>query len=213
MATRFVFFDLGNVLIRFSLDRLLNQVSPLFKVSPERIAEVYMKDYNIQEEFESGKIDADTYYERICIQLRQKPLKSEVFRALNDIFWLNEEMIPFVSGLRKVEFPCGILSNVGPEHWNHCRVNFPEVIELIPDHRVLSFEVGAVKPHRKIYETAFEVARKCVQDILPSEILFIDDLQKNVEAALEFGFDAVTYLDGDALKKVFQKRKLPFFEP
>ena len=211
MATRFVFFDLGNVLIRFSLERLLKQVSELFQVSPDKIAAFYLNDFSIQEDFESGKIDADAYYERICNHFGQKPLKNELFLAINDIFWLNEGMLPIVAGLRKIDFPCGILSNVGPLHWNHCRTTFPEIMELIPEHHVLSFEVKVLKPNRKIYEIALEIAQKSVPDLVPLEILFIDDLTQNVEAARTFGFDAVTFTGRDALEKVFLERHLPLF--
>ena len=211
MVTRFVFFDLGNVLIRFSLERLLKQVSEVFQVSPDEIAGFYLNNFRIQKDFESGKIDTDAYYERICNHFGQKPLKIELFLAINDIFWPNEGMLPIVAGLRKIDFPCGILSNVGPLHWNHCRTTFPEIMELIPNHHVLSFEVQALKPEREIYEAALEIAQKSVPDLAPGEILFIDDLTQNVEAAREFGFDAVTFTGRDALKKVFIERDLPLF--
>jgi|GEM_PF-5979311 len=63
--TRFVFFDLGNVLVRFSISRLLEQLSKLLRIDQDDIRNSYFGDQGIQQRFEAGAIDPDDYYEQI----------------------------------------------------------------------------------------------------------------------------------------------------
>jgi len=80
---------------------------------------------------------------------------------------------------------------------------------MVPANHVLSYQVRHLKPDIEIYKIAKNVAENAVPRITVSEILFIDDLTRNVDAAKEFGFDAVLYTDAEMLKTVFQERKLP----
>jgi putative hydrolase of the HAD superfamily len=53
---------------------------------------------------------------------------------------------------------------------------------------VNSSEIGYAKPDPRFYERALEIV-----DIPPSSILFIDDSLKNVQIAIEYGFEAIHF--------------------
>lgn len=193
MKTRFVYFDLGNVLACFSLERLLRQVADVVGCSRDEVKLAYFEENGLQQRFERGDIGEDEYYERICERLRRRPDRDSLFLAINDIFWFNERMTPYLTALAAIDFPRGILSNTGPHHWAFCTQSFPMILNAIPANHVLSYQVRELKPNRGIFKAAIRIARNVVPDIEPGEILFFDDLQKNVQGAIHCGIDAVPY--------------------
>ena len=206
MKTRFVYFDLGNVLACFSLERLLRQVANVVDCSADEIKLAYFETDGLQFRFERGDIGEDEYYEQICKRLGRQPERELLFHAINNIFWFNEPVLPYLSALAAMDFPRGILSNTGPQHWTFCTQSFPMILKKIPANHVLSYQVLALKPHREIFEAAIRTARNVVPDIAPGEILFIDDLQKNVQGAADCGIDAVLYHDQIDMAAVLAER-------
>jgi putative hydrolase of the HAD superfamily len=69
----------------------------------------------------------------------------------------------------------------------------------------LSYELGACKPARKIFDGAAKLA-----GVAPSEIFFVDDVTENVTAAREAGFDAVLYTTTRQLASDLRARGLEF---
>ena len=206
MTTRFVYFDLGNVLACFSLDRLLQQVAGVVGCSREEIKLAYFEEHGVQQRFERGEIDTDTYYKLICERIGAQPDRDAFFHATNDIFWFNEPILPHLAALAAMDFPRGILSNTGPTHWAFCVESFPVITEMLPANHVLSYQARALKPQPGIYQTAIQTARNVVPDIQPGEILFFDDLPKNVQGAIDCGIDAVFYNGQTDVGAIFAER-------
>jgi len=206
MKTRFVYFDLGNVLACFSLDRLLQQVAEVVGCSREDIKLAYFEEDGIQQRFERGEIDTDTYYKLICERIGAQPDRDAFFQATNDIFWFNEPILPHLAALAAMDFPRGILSNTGPTHWAFCTEAFPVITEMLPTNHVLSYQARALKPQPGIYQTAIQTARNVVPGIQPGEILFFDDLPQNVQGAIDCGIDAVLYNDQTDVAAILTER-------
>jgi FMN phosphatase YigB (HAD superfamily) len=207
MNTRFIFFDLGNVLLRFSIKRLARQGAELIGCSEDEVMQAAFGN-GIAKKTECGEISELDYYESFCNSIGQQPDPLQLADALNDIFEVVEEMQPFLRQLVTVDFPRGILSNTGSGHWNHCIKKYPFLLHCFPKNHVLSFQVGAMKPDRKIYEAALETALTTVSDIKQNEILFIDDLEPNVLGAKEFGFDSFQFLSENQLAGELAKRTI-----
>jgi len=197
MSIRFLFFDLGNVLIRFCTDRLFSQVGAVLGQTPQWVFENLYSAERLRQ-VECGHVSTEEFYQYVCGLLPGKEFSLEaLLAAVNDIFQYNEPMRPTLAQIAETGLPCGLLSNVGPWHWEYCLATFPEIFRHIPSNHVLSYKVGAMKPGREIYAAAFQFAQKAVTEIEPGEVLFIDDLEKNVLGAKEFGFDAVQYSYND----------------
>ena len=206
MFTRFVYFDLGNVLACFSLERLLRQLADVAGCSHDGLTLAIFGENDLQQRFERGDIGMDAYYGLICDRIGRRPEREAFFHAVNDIFRFNERMVPYLTALAAMHVPRGVLSNTGPHHWGFCTRSFPILLEKIPANHVLSYEVRELKPDRGIFEAAIRIARRVVPDILPGEILFLDDLQNNVQGAVNCGMDAVLYNDQIDLTAVFTER-------
>ncbi len=205
MSIRFVFFDLGNVLVRFSVDRLALQGAELTGRTKEDVLDAVFGS-GLERKVETGEATEEEFYEHFCNQLGVRPDREAVSWAMNDIFDEVEGTQPITQKLAELDFPRGILSNTGPGHWNHCCTFFSFLLERFPVNHVLSYEVGAMKPDRRIYEAAFETAKKAIPDIQPNEILFIDDLEPNIHAAREFGFDGIQYVSAAQFSDDFAVR-------
>jgi 2-haloacid dehalogenase len=92
-------------------------------------------------------------------------------------------MDAIVAALEAAGIPQYGLTNLPAEKWPNVQALYPALTRF--EDVVVSGEEGLVKPDRRIYEiTAARVAFE------PSEILFFDDRQDNVDAARAFGFDA-----------------------
>ena len=193
MPIRFLFFDLGNVLIRFCTDRLFSQAGAVLGQTPQWVFENLYSPEMLRQA-ECGHLSTGEFYRYVCECLPGQDIPFEtLLAAVNDIFWLNEPMRPTLAQIAGSGLPLGLLSNVGQWHWEYCLATFPEIFRHIPSNHILSYKVGAMKPSREIYAAAFQVAQQAVPEITPNEVLFIDDLEKNVQGAKAFGFDAIPY--------------------
>ena len=106
--------------------------------------------------------------------------------AWQRIFTPNEPMWKTVRGLSAAGHRLILFSNTNAIH---C----PWVFEAYPEFSlfngaVLSFEVGAIKPHPPIYQHAMNV-----HDLDPADTLYIDDLPENIATGREFGFHCHQY--------------------
>lgn len=208
MSIRFVYFDLGNVLLFFSVHRLCCQLAEAAQTTEAEIRGGLFDEQKYRQ-YERGEISTEDYYEQACSCFEHKPTLDEFTHAISDIFWANDLILPVVRKLVKFNVPRGILSNTNPAHWSYVENAFPRIWDAFEDHRIASFNARALKPFREIYETAFLDAKRSVPDLQPDEVLFIDDLEDNVKGAAEFGFQTIHYVDFDQFLEEYKKTGLP----
>ena len=208
MSIRFVYFDLGNVLLCFSVHRICCQLAEVAQTTEAEIREKLFDDQRYRQ-YELGEISTEDYYEQACANLEHKPSLDEFSEAICNVFWANDPILPIVRKLAKFNVPRGILSNTNPVHWNYIENAFPRVWDAFEDCRLASFEVHALKPFREMYDAAFREAKRLIPDLQPGEILFIDDLEPNVQGAREYGFQTIHYVDFDQFLEEYKKTGLP----
>lgn len=95
-------------------------------------------------------------------------------------------MLELVQDLKKQGFIVGLLSNV---HKSKVQIRRDMGFYDFFDPLLLSCELGVKKPDPKI----FEILLNTLQQLLPEEILLIDDKQANIEAAGAFGIDGIKF--------------------
>ena len=114
--------------------------------------------------------------------------------AINDIFWVNEPILPLIRHLADSFFPRGILSNTGPHHWDYIPFAYPNIWALFPSHRIASFAVHAMKPYPEMFKHALDEARRELPDLAPDQVLLIDDWKKTPRGC-RFRFCRIHYQD------------------
>ena len=97
-----------------------------------------------------------------------------------------EGTLDIVRQLYVAKFPLFILSNWATDTWVLVEKDM-EFLSYFRD-RIISGQVGVAKPEKAI----FEMAQKRFQ-VDPKTTLFIDDGQKNIDAAIAAGFEAVLF--------------------
>jgi putative hydrolase of the HAD superfamily len=195
-----VIFDLGNVLVFFSFEKIIAQVSSLTGLSPQAIHELLVRR-ELHGAYESGKISSENIYQ-IFLKESPKPFTpQEFFFAASNIFQPNDSIFPLLKTLKKKDLRLVLLSNTSPAHYDFLTPRLP-ILNLF-DAKVLSFEVGALKPHPRIYSAALEAAQ-----CSPQECFYTDDIPEYILAARTYGIDAEVFTDVKTLQEQFRQRSL-----
>jgi putative hydrolase of the HAD superfamily len=202
MTLKFIYFDLGKVLVDFSFERMCSQMAAAAGIEPRQVQAVVTAGWQV--DYETGKLDSRTAHELFCRQTGTRPDYETLSLAFNDIFTPIDSMLPVVAQLYHAGCRLGILSNTCEGHWNYCLRRYTVLRELFSVY-ALSFEIGAVKPDAAVFRKAAELAR-----CRPAEIFYADDIAGHVAGARSVGFDAVVYTSTAELVKELRARSLEF---
>ena len=202
MSPKFIYFDLGKVLVDFSFERMFRQMGDAAGIEPQQVQTVLAA--GLQSDYETGRLDSRAAHEVFCRQTGTRPDYEAFSLASNDIFTPIDSMLPVVAQLYQAGHRLGILSNTCEGHWNHCLRRYGMLREFFSIH-ALSFEIGALKPDAAIFRKAAELA-----NCQPEEIFYTDDLPGHVAGARSVGFDALVYTSTAELVKELGKRGVEF---
>ncbi|MBL8811312.1 MAG: HAD family phosphatase [Planctomycetaceae bacterium] len=185
MAIRTCFFDMGNVLVYFSHERMCRNIADLSGMTIEKTREFLFADGR-QWKLERGEISEELF----CDQLQETSGRlirlSDLQHAAANIFWLNDSIVPVLQKLKAAGMRLVLLSNTSITHLRFIEERF-DILKYM-DTKITSFEVGALKPDRPIFEAALKVAQ-CA----PEECFYTDDIAAYITAASEFGINARVY--------------------
>ncbi len=197
-----VYFDLGNVLVFFSHSKMLNQVATCSGLSKEDVHR-FLVDHSLQHDHEMGKIDSEGVYRFFKARSSKQFSLYELIEAISDIFTPNEALWPLVEQLKKERLRLILISNTCESHYNRLYSHYP-VLRLF-DHKVLSFEVGHLKPDPLIFQKALSLAQ-CAH----SECFYTDDIPAFVSGARKAGLDTELYTDVPTLRRHLIQRGCHF---
>lgn len=200
MATRSMIFDIGNVLIYFNQEKMIEQLAELSGLTTVAITKELLTN-GLGIKYETGLISTNeliSYFEKIS---SRKHTKDAFKRAMSDIFKPNESLFPLVKTLKEKGIKLILLSNTSEIHFEYIHENY-EIIGNF-DHFILSFEVKAMKPAASIFKKAIEVS--CCA---PEECFYIDDIPEYINSARSLGIDAEQYVDTQTLIRQLSERNL-----
>ena len=121
--------------------------------------------------------------------------------AFSDIFEVNVPMKAILAHLVFCKHRLGLFSNTNEMHWRWFADGRYALIPDVFEQRVLSHEVGAIKPDAAIFQAAIQRA-----GVAPEEIFFMDDMPGHVAGARALGIDAVQFTDALALLAELRSR-------
>lgn len=201
---KFLYFDLGNVLLFFDHHLAARQLAALTDWSAERVYEfLFVGDLN--ERCDAGRVDAAEF----CRLYREATGCSADDEAILDaarrIFRVNPPMKAILCQLQAAGHRVGMLSNTCDMHYDYFADGRYRPIPEIFDAVVLSYRLKLVKPGREIYLKATEMA-----GVEPQEIFYVDDKPENVDGALQAGWDAVQFTTPAAYAADLRRRSVKF---
>ena len=193
-----VIFDLGGVIVPFDVNRGYAAMQPLCPYPtadiPKRIGAT-----DLVRRFESGQLTPEAFVGELCSLLELKIDYEQFCRIWSTIF-LPYTLIPESLLVElKQRHRLILLSNTNAIHWTMLQEAYPLLGHF--DERVLSFEVGAMKPSPRVYQEA--IARAACR---PEECFFTDDILPYVEAARREGIDAVQFQSHEQLESELKSR-------
>jgi FMN phosphatase YigB (HAD superfamily) len=182
-----LYFDLGNVLVRFDPQRACTNVAKLAGCSPSDAHRVIYES-GLETRYERGDLNDPEFANAVCEGLNCRIDTPQLLDAVGRMFELHAPTVPFVLAAEHEGLRLGILSNTCGAHWEWiARQRWGLFAGTFSVH-ALSYRLGTLKPERRIYEVAAELA-----GLEPSEIAFVDDRIENVTAASEAGWLAVPF--------------------
>jgi putative hydrolase of the HAD superfamily len=200
-SIKFVYFDLGNVLLNFSHQQACVQIAQITDLPVEDVWRTIFETPMVVQ-YELGQVTDDQFHQAFCAATGTAVKLQPFLRAFSDIFCLNQPVMEIAVELSRRNFPIGILSNTCTAHWNFSRERFPELSDCFATN-VLSFEEACAKPDGSIYEAAIKRAKA-----KPENIFFVDDRADNVAGACAAGLDAVIFESALRLRQALHQRGL-----
>lgn len=191
-------FDMGNVLVHFSHDRMCAQMARLCARSGPEVRTLLF-DSGLQWDFERGFLSEEQFHEQFQALSGQSMEMTSLIEAGSDIFWINESLLPVLDRLKERGHRLVVLSNTSISHFQFVERQF-DVLQKFDDY-VLSYEVGAIKPEPKIFEAALKKI-----DCAPEECFYTDDIAAYVEAGRKFGLQAEIFTDTAKLRRHLEAR-------
>ena len=146
---------------------------------------------------ETGKIDVAAFAAGVVADLRL-PVTAEYFM---------EEFCSWPTGLLPGalqlldeipdSYQVGALSNTSAVHWD--KISTMGIVDRF-DHTYLSHEIGFLKPASEAFLVALEG-----MGLSPSEVLFLDDGARNVDAAIKLGILAHVVRGPEEARRVLRQ--------
>ncbi len=176
-----VIFDLGGVIVE------LGPLSDILGADPLPSEEFWSKwlHSDTVRDFEGGLCSAEEFGDRLVAELELPFDGPEMLRRFCN--WpkgLFEGAVDLITELKQNDgLVVGVLSNSNPLHWYE--QTDADIIRSLFDRPYLSYEMHLIKPDTAIYE--FVAADLGVE---PSQILYFDDNQINVDGARAAGWQA-----------------------
>lgn len=172
-----IILDLGNVLAFHDNALLFDNMARVFNTTPQAMRA--RLDGGLWAEVNRGELPGAALLKALNLRLGGDVMPEQWFSVWNSHFTINVPMVEQVERLvGRVKLV--LLSNTHDQHIEYLRPKLP-VLEKF-DGLVLSYEIGAMKPDRVIYERALALA-----DTAPERTVFFDDVERYAEAAGQVG--------------------------
>jgi len=191
VAVSAVVFDVGNVLIEWDPRNLYRSLIPDEAEREAFLAQVCSHDWNLEQD--RGRLWAEAIAERVALF----PQHEALIRAYSDRW---AEMVPgevpgsvaILKALREAGVPLYAITNFSSEKFAEAQARFPFLTRFVDV--VVSAEERLLKPDPAIYRVLLDR-----NGLRAEACLFIDDSERNVEAARAVGMQAHHFRGAEGL--------------
>ncbi len=189
-----VIFDLGNVIVKNNPSKASRKLAKHCSRALAKGDTLLVAPRNVHRLFSTGKISRRAFYLKVVKKPAQKRLPQSKFENLySDMFTNN---FPVQRIAKKVRKNCKVmlLSNTDILDFSYVSKHFP-IMKLFSS-CILSYKVGYLKPHRKIYAAAVKKS-----GFKAKECVFIDDRKANADGARKSGMHGICYTTNTRLRR------------
>ena len=189
-----IVFDFGGVLTTIDTARALQRFRDLGVEEPEQYITSYCQKGPFFE-LENGDIDAEEFCNRLSAICGKRITYEQAMEAwMGFLVEIHEEWMEYLQGLRG-EYRLAVLSNTNPfiQGWAQtCAfTSYGKPLADYFDMQFFSYRMHCSKPSEEIYHKMLE--QGCMK---AEETLFVDDGQKNIDAAALIGIKTLKVENG-----------------
>lgn len=192
-----IVFDIGNVLTDFCWEKFLQDQG----FDDEIVARIANASVlcELWGEFDRGSMSDEEIMDAFIA--KDPEIEPQIRQAYDNIHGMvtrRDYAIPWIKELKEKGYKVFYLSNFSYKSYTECN----DALDFIPytDGGILSYRDKVVKPEPAIYELFLErfglVAQECV---------FLDDLQKNIDAAKEHGMYGIQFKTKEQAEEELKK--------
>jgi glucose-1-phosphatase len=197
MSNRFVYFDLGNVLVKFEHAIATRQLAELASCSLAA-SQYALFDSGLETRYETGLVTSAEFVAEINKQLGTSLSETSVLEAVSAIFEPNFDILRGLEHIKARGVGIGLLSNTCEGHWEWLKQKRWAMVERWFDPIVLSYEAKLMKPDAAIY---LHCEQRCGFE--GSQIFFTDDRAENIAAAAAQSWGTYQFGNADGLIAAF----------
>ena len=181
-----IVFDLGNVLIPFDYQIVVNKFNNMKPRMGDKFYKLYQDNYHVHRDFEKGKMGTEQFLTIMLKWLQEKVHGKKFCRIYSSLFTINQDVVDLLPVLKKKKYKLVLLSNTNPIHrkYGYERHDFLKYFDKL----ILSYEVKHLKPEKEIYKAVESFTGKP-----PEEHFFIDDIKEYIDGAKKCGWDGVQF--------------------
>ena len=201
MSIKAVVFDYGQV-ISFPQDPMaIGRMAELAGVERGKFEAAL---WALRGEYDRGTIDAKQYFREVLSGLRVSLDEGKIDEMIKIDFlsWvnINPKTVALMEDVKKAGYTLGILSNMPHDFLVWARENLP--VFSLPHAGIFSCEHNVIKPEEAIYRKLL-AALDDKGVTAGGEVVFFDDLVKNIKGAEALGINAILWNDPeDARRKL-----------
>ena len=198
-----VILDYGEVLCWRPSTEALAEMAGIFGIDEDTFLPIYRSSRN---PYDRGDFTGHDYWiefaRRAGVTIHEHQVES--LRRMDVQMWsnINQEMTEWLARIHSGGIKTAILSNMQTDMAAHVRKNFAWLSHV--DHQIFSCEVRAIKPDPAIYHHSLSMVKTA-----PSETLFVDDREENIQAARAAGIHGILFESVAQLRKDLQKLGFP----
>ncbi len=188
-----IVFDLGNVMLDFEPEKYLEDLGYQGKLKEQLKSEIFKTE-------EWLMLDRGTISQKEAVaiwQQRNPTLESEIAAVMAEwekILTLKKDSLEILKSLAGKNYNLYILSNFHEKAFAYVSNKYDFFNYF--DGKVISADIGMVKPDPEIYEHLLHKF-----NLEAGATLFIDDSKKNIAAALEKGIRVIHFKNAESLKE------------
>lgn len=199
-------FDLGGVIIDIERQRCVDSLTALGMTNADEMIGLYRQSGPFLQ-LEAGAISADEFCEAMRQSMPEGVTDGQIRQAISDfIIDIPTHRLEAIRQLRR-QYGTYVLSNTNPIMFEGIIARLFQKegkdINAYFDGITVSYRARYNKPSREIFEYAIST-----MGIRPEATLFLDDSQRNLDAAARLGFQVALVPEGGEFTDILKQRHL-----
>lgn len=193
-----IIFDLGNVLISFRPSDFFDKKNYSANIKAKILSDIFGSNEWLM--LDNGEISTSNAIDAIALKSSlNKEEIAHIFNLRTEMMFPLDQNVRLLPELKNRGFRLYFLSNFPVDIFEEVKTGY--YFFKYFDGGIISSEVKFSKPGKQIYEILLKKYA-----LIPKECLFIDDLEINVQTALNLGLNGIVTFGSQDISKEIENR-------